>query len=357
VATGSSAGQRDTAKDGGKERWRKTRSDLPLCPHCKRNRKHKPEDCFSLPANADKKPANFIDRRYVNGKKKEGHEPGQNSDSADNKWIIKHRPKCLLYSPVRTRNYYAPLASQVEELDRHITYTLPPNHTDKNSADWRQKETCRIKDQRLSILDGSIPSAISDTGTTASAFTPSDPTIAMGIGSTATFGGAFGNQARVTTVNKLHHKIREPARSTHIVPKVQHSLLGTSKLVEADYIAIYNKQEVNFYNATTTKIVALEEAVLKEWQCPVTKLWRIPLLDKPDNLNTDTLLLDHPTQLENRNKLYEVQTNLKSRLHIRALLAQTNKEEYVHNVYKLPSIELTVRYLHTAAKHQQKIHG
>ncbi len=71
VATGSGTRGGDTAKDGGKERWRKTRSDLPLCPHCKRNGKHKPKDCFSLPANADKEPANFIDKRYVNGKKTE----------------------------------------------------------------------------------------------------------------------------------------------------------------------------------------------------------------------------------------------------------------------------------------------
>jgi hypothetical protein len=66
-------------------------------------------------------------------------------------------------------NYYAPLASQVEELDRHVTFALPPNHTDKNSTNWRQKKKCRIKDQRLSVLDGSIPSAISNTGTAASA--------------------------------------------------------------------------------------------------------------------------------------------------------------------------------------------
>jgi hypothetical protein len=132
---------------------------------------------------------------------------------------------------------------------------------------------------------------------------------------------------------------------------VQHSLLSTSKLVEADYVAIYDKQEVNFYNATTTKIVVLEEAVLTGWQCPVTKLWHVSLVDKPDNLNTDTLLLDHPTWLENLNKLYEVQTTQKSRSHIRALLAQTNKEEYIHNVYKLPSINQTVQYLHAAAGH------
>jgi hypothetical protein len=33
------------------------------------------------------------------------------------------------------------------------------------------------------------------------------------------------------------------------------------------------------------------------------------------------------------------------------LLSCTNKEEYIHNVYKLPSIEQLVRYLHAAAGH------
>jgi hypothetical protein len=132
---------------------------------------------------------------------------------------------------------------------------------------------------------------------------------------------------------------------------VQHSLLSTSKLVEADYIAIYDKQEVNFYDAMTTKIMVSEEAVLTGWQCPVTKLWHVPLVDKPDNLNMDTLLLDHPTRLKNLNKLYEVQNTQKSQSHIHALLAQTNKEEYVHNVNELPSIEQTVQYLHAAAGH------
>ena len=67
-------------------------------------------------------------------------------------------------------------------------------------------------------------------------------------------------------------------------------------------------------------------------EMPITKLWRVPLVDKPDNLNTDTLLLDHPTQLKNLNKLYEVQTTQKSWFHIHVLLAQTNEEEYIHYV-------------------------
>jgi hypothetical protein len=172
----------------------------------------------------------------------------------------------------------------------------------------------------------------------------------MGIWSTATFGGAFGNQANATTVNKLNHKICKPARSIHIVPKVQNSLLSTSKLAEADSVAIYNKQEVNFYDATSTKIVVSEEAGLKGWQCPVTKLWCVPLVDKQDNLNTDTLLATQPS-LRISTSCMKVQTTQKSQSHIRALLAQTNKEEYVHNVYKLPSIKQTVQYLHAAVGH------
>ena len=50
---------------------RKTRGEFKLCPHCNKKGTHKPEDCFMLLANAAKKPAKFINRRYVNQKKKE----------------------------------------------------------------------------------------------------------------------------------------------------------------------------------------------------------------------------------------------------------------------------------------------
>jgi hypothetical protein len=99
-------------------------------------------------------------------------------------------------------------------------------------------------------------------------------------------------------MNKLHHKLCRPARHVHIVPQVQNSLLSTSKVVNADYIAIYDMEEVHFYDAKTTKTTVSEEAVLKEWQCQAAGLWRLPLVENPVNLNTDTLLLDHPTELQ-----------------------------------------------------------
>jgi hypothetical protein len=132
---------------------------------------------------------------------------------------------------------------------------------------------------------------------------------------------------------------------------VQNSLLSTSKIVNADYIAIYDKEEVNFYDAKTTKITVSKEAVLKWRQFPAAGLWRLPLVENPVNLNTDTLLLDHPTKLQSQNRLYTVQITKRSRKHIQALLSRSNKEEYIHNVYELPSIERTVRYLHAAAGH------
>jgi hypothetical protein len=46
-------------------------SNLPLCPHCGKNGKHKPDNCFLLPANACKKLANFIDGKFVYEKKVE----------------------------------------------------------------------------------------------------------------------------------------------------------------------------------------------------------------------------------------------------------------------------------------------
>ena len=49
---------------------RRTRGEIKLCPHSNKKGTNKPEDCFMLPANAAKKPANFINGRYVNQKKK-----------------------------------------------------------------------------------------------------------------------------------------------------------------------------------------------------------------------------------------------------------------------------------------------
>ena len=99
-----------------------------------------------------------------------------------------------------------------------------------------------------------------------------DPSIPTGIKSNKTIGGAFGEQAEATPIKKLHDNIQEPAQSVHIVPQVQHSLLSTGEMANADYIGVYNKQEVSFYNAQMTSIIITEKFVLKGWRCLRTGL-------------------------------------------------------------------------------------
>ncbi len=66
---GGGTGGVGTGGGTGRLRGRRNESNLPPCPHCRKNGKHKPDDCFLLPANMGKKPANFVDGKFVYEKK------------------------------------------------------------------------------------------------------------------------------------------------------------------------------------------------------------------------------------------------------------------------------------------------
>jgi hypothetical protein len=68
AASNTGGGGTGGGTGGGKGKGRSKRDyeNMPECPHCKKKAMHKPEDCFSLPANADKmKKANFVDGKFV----------------------------------------------------------------------------------------------------------------------------------------------------------------------------------------------------------------------------------------------------------------------------------------------------
>ncbi len=119
------------------------------------------------------------------------------------------------------------------------------------------------------VLIESIPSAVSDTAATSSAFLPSAPMIPTGTVSMAVFYLPNGATMAATMIYKLHHNLQEPACSVNIVPSlVSNSLFSTVKMVKAGYMAIYNDKEVNFYDTMTTKITVSADAILKGWRCP-----------------------------------------------------------------------------------------
>jgi len=124
-------------------------------------------------------------------------------------------------------------------------------------------------------------------------------------------------------------------------------------MVDADYIAVYDKEEVKFYDAKTTKVMITEEAVLTGFRCPKVGLWRVPLVENPTNLDTDTLILDHPTKLASLNSMYEVITTTATQERISQLMGQATAvpcpREHINAI-----IEQTVRYLHAAAGHPTK---
>jgi hypothetical protein len=155
--------------------------------------------------------------------------------------------------------------------------------------------------------------------------------------STAVFHLPKGATAAATMIHKLHHNLREPACSVNIIPSlVGNSLLSTVKMAKAGYTAIYDVEEVNFYNTTTAKITLLADKILKGWQCPRAKLWCVPLVDNVCNENTDTLLFDHLHMHDCLNLLYKVESTTTTRKHINTIMLQTIGWEYICNMYELP---------------------
>ena len=57
-----------------------------------------------------------------------------------------------------------------------------------------------------------------------------------------------GNQAQ------FRHPLCYPARTVDLVPGMNNTLLSASKCTDAENIQIYNKNEMNMYDARTTTI-------------------------------------------------------------------------------------------------------
>ena len=194
-------------------------------------------------------------------------------------------------------------------------------------------------------MEGTIPSAVSDTGATSTAGTPTDPFNPSDKPSSKVFCLPTGGRAAATGTATLQLDVRAPADEVDIVPNLDQTLLSTSKFAEAGYTTVYDKNEVNFYNSNTIKID--EEAVLRGYRCPRTGLWRVPLQPIITNENVDTLLLDSKCGTQSLNLTYSVTSTSQTHEHLKASIKRDANT--IYNVYELPSIEQSIRYLHAAA--------
>ncbi len=82
-----------------------------------------------------------------------------------------------------------------------------------------------------------------------------------------------GKVEEASIMDELHHNVRHPAKDVHIMPGIErNSLLSIPKFVNANYVAIFDKDEVNIYNVDRTIITVSCSAILHGWQCKQTKL-------------------------------------------------------------------------------------
>ena len=157
------------------------------------------------------------------------------------------------------------------------------------------------------MLNGYIPSDAYDTACTSNAGMVGDTFIQTGQPSTKVFTVADGRKTPGSTEAKLHHPVREPARTLDMVPSLaDQSLLRGKKFSQAGYFTICDNQKVNIYDGRTEKIIVSEKAVLKGWFFPKARMWSIPLQTHISNNNTDILLLNGPTVTESLNTTYTV---------------------------------------------------
>ena len=131
-------------------------------------------------------------------------------------------------------------------------------------------------------------------------------------------------------MSELAHNVCQPAKEVHIVPSIEtHSLLSTSKFAKARYIKVFDKEEVNIYDAQNTQLKVSKGAILRGWFDKTANLWRIPLIPGILNNNTDMVLVNkQPTEF---------------------LPGRTPIIEAINNVYELKTQPELVRYLHACA--------
>ena len=99
------------------------------------------------------------------------------------------------------------------------------------------------------------------------------------------------NMEEASNMDELQHNVRHPAKDMHIMPGIERdSLLSIPKIADANYIAIFNKDQVNIYDANKTTIIVSWGAILRGWRCKKTNLWQAPLIKKILNYNTNTVL-------------------------------------------------------------------
>ena len=155
------------------------------------------------------------------------------------------------------------------------------------------------------VLEGKIETGIADSGATSSCGKQmlsqygryqldTSALITTGLPSNKVFRYAEGTTGAASKIKHLPYNLRGRAKEIHITPGLENHLISTNKFVEEDYVQVFDKEEVNIYDANDLQIRTTRGAVLRGWRVPNEGLWRFPIVkgaDQSSNQNTDTVAI------------------------------------------------------------------
>ena len=77
---------------------------------------------------------------------------------------------------------------------------------------------------------------------------------------------ALKNIAPADDIKRLLFVVHHPASEVHMVLVVKHNLLSMNQFTEANYITVFDEDQVNIYDATNTKGTVSRGSVLRGWR-------------------------------------------------------------------------------------------
>jgi hypothetical protein len=174
-------------------------------------------------------------------------------------------------------------------------------------------------------------SAVMDSGARSTVIRPEDDehVIDTYIPSNKIFIMANGAQAKAGNQARLKRNLRGVAATADKVPELQNnSLVATSKLADENYHTVFTPTAVMVYDGENDP--SYQVPIWKGWRCRETGLWRVPLVETVNNVNTDTRLLQPEEMLQAFNQqtlsVYNLQSKSEVVKYLHAALGFPTKE-------------------------------
>ena len=83
--------------------------------------------------------------------------------------------------------------------------------------------------------------------------------MATGLPSNKVFRYAEGNLGVADEIRHLPFNVRGMSKEIHMTPGLENHLISTNKFVEEDYVQVFDKEQVNIYDANDVEIKQPEE--------------------------------------------------------------------------------------------------